>query len=51
VNTLEHEAVWAWRTWGHAYALYTACSKCGLVKHCRGRSRERMICLDCHSLS
>jgi hypothetical protein len=45
--TLERLARDAWKRWGDGYALYTVCKRCGRVKHCRGRSRERMLCLDC----
>jgi hypothetical protein len=29
------------------WALYTACSGCGEMRHCRGKTRDRMVCLAC----
>lgn len=47
MTTLEQAAVKAWRSWGYAWMLFTSCSRCGEMKVCRGKSRERLVCLDC----
>lgn len=31
----------------NGYALYTECASCGEQRHCKGTSRDRMLCLDC----
>lgn len=48
--TLEQKAKMAWAKWGSAWAMYTRCTKCGEVVQCRGKSRKRMICLECFDL-
>ena len=45
--TIEQQARIAWAKWGHAFALFTRCSKCGELRHCRGKRRAKMLCLDC----
>lgn len=47
---LEQGAVRLWRRWGYRYAMWTACSDCGQVRHCRGSRRARMLCLYCFDL-
>jgi ribosomal protein S27E len=37
----------AWHVWGDGYALYTRCSGCGEIHHCRGKRRERVLCIEC----
>ena len=49
--TLEQQTVLAWKAWGFAYAMTTACSRCGEIKPCRGKARKRMLCLDCFDQS
>lgn len=39
-----------WRQWGHGYALYTACSSCSRIEHCRGKLRCNVLCLECFDL-
>ena len=46
-TTLEELARLAWRQWGHAYSLFTACSRCGEVKYCKGKKRASMLCVGC----
>jgi hypothetical protein len=29
------------------FALFTRCDGCGEQRHCKGKSREQMLCLDC----
>jgi hypothetical protein len=48
LSALERATIEAWRAWGHAWAMFTACSGCGRVAHCKGKSRERMLCLPCY---
>lgn len=50
VTTLETLARASWYVWGRGYALYTRCSGCGDVKHCRGNRRDGMLCLECFDL-
>lgn len=45
--TIEQQTTIAWKIWGHAYALFTRCSRCGEMKQCRGKNRGRMLCIDC----
>jgi hypothetical protein len=30
-----------------AWGMFTACAGCGEMRYCHGKSRDRMICLDC----
>jgi hypothetical protein len=48
---MEDGARLEWRSWGHAFALFTKCSECGEVVHCRGRKRDRMLCLNCFDVT
>jgi hypothetical protein len=47
LSALELATRQAWCEWGHAWAMFTTCSRCGQVQHCKGKSRERMLCLAC----
>jgi hypothetical protein len=47
VTSLEKRVVGFWRLWGDGYAMSTRCSSCGEVKHCRGKRRAYMLCIDC----
>lgn len=50
MTTLTESEQWVkkrWQAWGHVWALYTSCSTCGEVRHCRGKFRDRMRCLEC----
>lgn len=44
---IEDAARVAWQLWGDAFAAYCRCSSCGRVRHCRGRRRAFMLCLEC----
>jgi formylmethanofuran dehydrogenase subunit E len=47
MTTLEQAAKLAWKIWGEAWSMFTACSRCGEMKHCKGRKRASMLCLEC----
>jgi hypothetical protein len=49
-GALERAARLDWVTWGAAWAMHTRCAECGEVCWCRGRRRERMLCLACFDL-
>jgi hypothetical protein len=47
---MEQQAIRAWRRWGDGFAMRTRCSGCGQFRHCRGKRRRRMLCLECFDL-
>lgn len=46
-DDFESEARLLWKAWGQTWVLSTLCSLCETMKHCRGRKRARMLCLEC----
>jgi ribosomal protein S27E len=50
LTALERGARDAWHRWGDGYALYTRCDGCGNIAHCRGRTRDAVLCLTCFDL-
>ena len=47
VQDLERAVRRAWKRWGDGFAMFTRCAECGRMRNCRGRTRRRMLCLEC----
>lgn len=46
-SAIEKATLLAWQVWGEGWAMFTRCSRCGEMKHCRGRRRDGMLCITC----
>lgn len=45
--SLEEQVKRAWQSWGSAWAMYTVCKSCGHYDYCRGRRKNKLLCLQC----
>ena len=46
-KTLEDAARLAWQKWGHNWCFNGQCSGCGEQKIVRGKTKRRLLCLEC----
>lgn len=46
-NEFERAVRADWKRWGNGYSLFTTCSSCSAMAHCRGKLRAYVLCLDC----
>ena len=47
MSRLETQATLAWKRWGVAWMRFTRCSGCGEQRQCRGKRKNKMLCLEC----
>jgi hypothetical protein len=48
MSRLETQAKIAWQRWGTSWARFAICSGCSQYVFCRGKRKNKMLCLPCY---